>query len=196
MEKISIIEGNENERKAIAGKLYGLKVVPEEIREKIITAWATSIGHSSFPGIDSIPYSLLAPSYKLIEHVNEVTRIGLYMVEFYQENWNMEINFNEIVPILLLHDVDKPLLFRMSNGKLEASDLYDQVLHGVLGSYILNELGFPEKVVFSVSTHAVKSPIHGNSKEDAILHYADLFSADHAIMKDGGRAFYQKRILD
>ena len=193
MEHITIKKGTEKERKFLHANLFGLdKITNEELKESVVTAWTTAIGNSTYSSIEEIPYSLHAPSYNLLDHVNEVTTLGLILSEFTLNFWKPELNMQELILTLILHDVDKPLLSTGSKGTLSKSELSRNIPHGVLGSYILQELKFPERVVFAVGTHAANSPLHGNSMESLILHYADFFSADHAIIKEGGEAFFQK----
>ncbi len=52
------------------------------------------------------------------------------------------------------------------------------------------ELGFAHTVVSTVATHATNAPFHGRNLEAHVLHYADLFAADHAFRTMGKTPLY------
>ena len=192
MKSIELKSGTEEQRKFLIKHIHAMNELFPENRENTITAWTTSLNNSPYSSIVDVPYSLHAPSYKLINHVNEVIDIGLKLFDYSKSNWGVEVDLQDLLMILILHDVDKPLLFTTKDGLLSESDLAKIIPHGVLGSYILESIGFPEKITYSVATHSINSPIRGSSSEDLILHYSDFFSADHAILSEGGKAFFQK----
>ena len=72
------------------------------------------------------------------------------------------------------------------------SQLSYELPHGVIGAMLLKELGFPHSVVSTVATHATNAPFHGRNFEAYILHYADMFAADHAFIQAGKIPFYQR----
>jgi hypothetical protein len=63
----------------------------------------------------------------------------------------------------------------------------------VIGAMILKELGFAHTVVSTVATHATNAPFHGRNLEAHVLHYADLFAADHAFRVMGETPLYLRR---
>ena len=104
----------------------------------------------------------------------------------------MQVDLEEMVSILALHDVDKPLLYRREDGSVKSSRLAAELPHGVIGAMLLKELGFSHLVVSTVALHASNAPFHGSTMEAYILHYADFFSSDHALMLAGTKPFYQR----
>lgn len=195
MKNLKLIEGEESQRKDIANKFFGMEMIPDEYREKIITAWITSIENSTFEKLEEIPYSLSAPSYKLLDHTNEVTNLGLLFSDFFKGKWRSQIDKDELITALILHDVDKPMLMTIDNGKLLPTEYYRKIMHGVLGSLILRDLEFPDSIVFTVASHSINSTIHGDTPIDVILHYADFLSADHAIVNEGKTPFFHRKFL-
>ena len=93
-----------------------------------------------------------------------------------------------MLPILILHDVDKPLLSD-PRGK---TSLAKRMPHGVVGAMLLRDLGFDQRIVETVATHATDAPFHGDTAEAHVLHYADLFAADHALRAQGLVPFYRR----
>ena len=187
-----IEHGDQVRREAVASWLYGLDLVSDCVREQIITAWVTTWKSSAVDTLDDLPFSLHAPDYRLRDHVNDVTRAGLALARLASEQWGDAFELDVLVPILALHDVDKPLLFKREGVGLSYTGLAREVPHGVIGAMLIRDLDFPDPVVSTVATHASTAPFHGSNLEAYVLHYADFFSADRIILKEGGRPFYQR----
>ncbi len=178
-------------RKDVEEWLFGLDLVSPKLRDDIVTAWVTAWSSSPYETLAEMPFGP-GVDYKLQDHVNEVTRAGMDLARRAREDWKVSLDPDTLVPILMLHDVDKPLMYVRRDGEILHSDLHDELPHGVVGAMILKELGFPHKVVSTVALHAGNAPYHGKSFEAYVLHYADYFSADHAMMSVGRKPFYQK----
>jgi hypothetical protein len=188
------IDSSPGERRtAVSAWLHGLDLVSPPVRERIVTAWVSSWGSSTHAAIGDIPFTVGRRFYPLAEHVNEVTRAGIDLARRAVADWAITLDWDEMMAILILHDVDKPLLYRAApDGTHEHTRLYRELPHGVPGAMLLKELGFPSIVVSTVATHATNAPFHGDTSEAQILHYADLFAADRAMKAIGERPFYQR----
>ncbi len=187
-----IEDGPTDKRTAVERWLNGLDLVRPETRERIVTAWTTAWSSSTHETLEDLPYSVLAPDFRLALHVNEVTRTGLDLARRAEAEWGERVDPDVFVPILILHDVDKPLHYVRQNGELTYAPLARVLPHGVVGAMLLRELGFPDLVVATIATHAANAPFHGSTVEAYLLHYADFFSTDHALMRAGTEPFYQK----
>jgi len=187
-----IERGDAARRRRVADWLSGLDGVSDATREAIVTAWVSAWVSSPFATLEEMPYSLLAPSYRLMDHVNEVTRAGLDLALRAAADFGRATDPETLVPILVLHDIDKPLLMVRDGAAVRGSPLYGELPHGVPGAMLLRELGFPHLVVGTVATHATNAPFHGSTTEAWILHYADLFATDHVLMSTDGKPFYQR----
>ena len=172
----------------VRGWLAGLDAVQPDIADRIVTAWVTTWASSVWPELDDIPFSALAPGYPLARHVNEVTRAGQALMPRAAEDWGVPLAPEIMLPILILHDVDKPLLSD-PRGK---TSLAKRMPHGVVGAMLLRDLGFDQRIVETVATHATDAPFHGDTAEAHLLHYADLFAADHALRAQGLVPFYRR----
>lgn len=195
MEPYRIDHGSNSRRKAVEEWLFGLELVTPALREKIVTAWVTTWSSSPYQDLSDIPYSPGAPHYRLEWHVNDVTRNGVDLAKRAAADWGKDSDPNILIPILILHDVDKPLMYvRESPDRVKYSKLYHELQHGVAGAMLLKELGFDHTVVSTVALHAGNSPYHGRNHEAYVLHYADYFATDHAIMQEPGEQepYYQK----
>lgn len=192
MALFQIEHGDQDRREAVAAWLTGLDLVSDHVRDQVITAWVSAWKSSPFVSLEEIPTSPHAAGYQLRRHVNDVTLTGLDLARRAAQQWGEEIDYDVLIPILALHDVDKPLMFRSEGDKVVYSPLAREVPHGVVGAMLIRELDFPDKVVSTVATHSGNAPFHGRSLEAFVLHYADFFSADHVLMKAGGQPYYQR----
>jgi len=179
-------------RKAVEDWLFGLDLVSPRIRDDIVTAWVSSWSSSPYENLADMPFTPDAPAYPLMAHVNDVTRAGMDLARRASADWGASFDPDILVPILVLHDVDKPLMYVRNGDSVGYSQLARELPHGVVGAMLLKDLGFPHPVVSTVATHATNAPFHGRNFEAYVLHYADLFAADHAFMATGKVPFYQR----
>lgn len=193
MSYYTVERGRQDKRGEVETWLHGLDLVSSNTRERIVTAWVTTWTSSTHGRLEDLPYSTLAPEFPLAQHVNEVTRTGLDLARRASAEWNDPVDLEVLVPILILHDVDKPLLYIRQGGELTYAPLFKEVPHGVVGAMLLHELGFADRVIATVATHAANAPFHGDTLEAFVLHYADFFSTDRALMRGRSQQpFYQK----
>ena len=190
-----IERGQPQRRAAVAAALDGLELLSEETRDLVITAWVSVWVSSSHDELDAMPYSPDVPHVSLIRHVNEVCRTALDLARRSRTEWGHEVDHETFVPILLLHDIDKPLLYEFRDGGAGYTPLSKELPHGVIGAMLLRELGFDDLVVATVATHAMNAPFHGSTHEAFLLHYADLFSTDCILSEAGLTPFYQRHFV-
>ena len=186
----TIHRGSNWRREVVEEWLFGLDLVSPGMRESIVTAWVSAWASSSHERLGDMPFSPGAAFYPLMEHVNEVTRAGVDLGRRAAADWRVALDPEVLVPILILHDLDKPLLYRREGAGAAHTALYHELPHGVVGAMMLKELGFPHVVVSTVATHATNAPFHGRNLEAHVLHYADLFAADHAFREMGQTPLY------
>lgn len=190
----TLTEGTNAQRAAVRDWLHGLDAMPAGIADRVVTAWVTSWTSSSHATLEEIPFSVHAAAYPLARHVNEVTRAGQALMPVASADWGVELDPAVMLPILILHDVDKPLRsMRDAAGAVVKTPLAREMPHGVVGAMLLRDLGFDHRVVSTVATHATDAPFHGETAEAHVLHYADLFAADHALKAQGAVPFYRRK---
>ena len=192
MSGYTIDRSSNSRRQAVEEWLWGLDLVSPNVREKIVTAWVSSWSSSPYQDLSEMPFSPSAPDYRLEWHVNDVTRTGVDLAKRAAADWGAKIDWDVMMSILILHDVDKPLMYTRENGEVGYSQLSKELPHGVVGAMLLKELGFPHSVVATVATHAGNAPFHGSNLEAYVLHYGDYFAADRAMFLAGKTPFYQK----
>ena len=192
MEPYPIDRTNNSRRRVVEEWLLGLDLVSPEVRDHVVTAWVSSWAPSPHRELSDVPFTPDAPGYQLAWHVNDVTRTGIDLARRAAADWGAEIDRDVLVPILALHDVDKPLLYVREGDGVGFARLAQELPHGVVGAMLLKDLGFPHGVVSAVETHATNAPFHGRSFEAYVLHYADMFAADHPLMKVGKTPYHRR----
>lgn len=193
MAPYTIDRGSNWRREAVERWLFGLDRVSPALRADIVTAWVSSWASSPHATLEEMPFTPDAPDYPLMAHVNDVTRAGIDLANRAAADWGATVDPEILLPILILHDLDKPLLYVRKGDGAGYSQLAEELPHGVVGAMMLKELGFAHSVVSTVATHATNAPFHGRNFEAYVLHYADLFAADHAFMACGKVPFYLRR---
>lgn len=178
-------------REMVEEQVWGLDLVSPGLRDDVVTAWVTMFAASPYEALEDMPWTE-GVDYPLLAHVNEVTRAGIDLAKRAKTDWGMEIASDVLVPILILHDVDKPLMYERRDGAVVRSRLADEIPHGVVGGMLLKELGFAHEIVATVTTHSPKMPYRGRNPSAYVLHHADMFSADHALMAMGRTPGYVK----
>jgi len=192
-EPYTIDTTSNSKRGQVEDWLWGLDLVSVSLREKIVTAWVSTWASSPYARLEDMPFSA-GVDYPLMEHVNEVTRAGVDLAKRAQADWGTGIDNDVLIPILILHDVDKPLMYVRKGKEIDFSELSKEIPHGVVGAMLLKDLGFAHRIISTVSVHSPKLPFKGRNFEAYVLHYADLFSADHAMMSVGKKPFYQMHV--
>lgn len=191
MQPYAIDATSNSKRKAVEEWLWGLDLVSSELRSKIVTAWVTTWSASPYERLEEMPFSA-GIDYPLMHHVNEVTKAGVDLAKRAAADWKMPLPNDLLVPILILHDVDKPLMYVRKDGEIVGSTLSQEIPHGVVGGMLLKELGFSHEIISVVTTHSPKMPFHHRGNAAYVLHYADMFSADHASMSVGKLPSFQR----
>lgn len=184
MHPYTIDRTSNSKRKAVQEWLWGLDLVSPKLAEDIVTAWTTIWTASPYERLEDMPFSN-GIDYPLMAHVNEVTMAGVDLAKRARADWRTELPNDLLVPILILHDVDKPLMYVREGSEIVTSRLSREIPHGVVGGMLLKELGFSHEIVATVTTHSPRMPFRNLSPAAHILHHADMFSADHAYMTVG-----------
>lgn len=179
-------------RQAVEDTIWGLDLISPDLRAKVVTAWVTTWAASPYERLEDMPWTA-GVDYPLMSHVNEVTRAGVDLAKRAAADWGFQLPNDLLLPILILHDVDKPMMYARKDGQVVGTDLSRELPHGVVGGMLLKDLGFEHEVISVVTTHSPKMPFHHRGKAAFVLHYADMFSADYISMTMGRTPTYQHR---
>lgn len=191
MSPYKIDRTSNSRRKAVEDWLWGLDLVSPALREPIVTAWTTTFSSSSYERLEDMPWTA-GVDYPLMKHINEVTRAGVDLAKRAKADWDVTLANDVLLPILILHDVDKPLMYIREGGAVVGSALSKEIPHGVIGAMLLKELGFSHEIISAVATHSPKMPFRSRGFAPFVLHYADMFSADHALLAMDKEPYYLK----
>ncbi|MEZ2390290.1 HD domain-containing protein [bacterium RCC_150] len=189
----TIQAGEPGHRQEVLRLMPRLAELGAPLREQAVTAWVSAWLSSTHDSLEEMPYSLQAPDYRLLDHTNEVADVGTLLGDYAYGRWASAFEEDVLLAALLLHDIDKALLYTRANGTVTADPVRALLPHGILGAMLLKEAGLPDAVVTLVGTHATTSPIKAAGAEAWILHYADLFACDHAFgLAPGTLPFFQR----
>lgn len=189
----AIRSGSPDQRQEVLRAMPRLAELGAPLREQAVTAWVSAWLASTHDSLEEMPYSLQAPDYRLLDHTNEVADAGILLADYSYERWEVGLDQDVLLAALLLHDIDKALLYTRAGVKVVANPARVGLPHGVLGAMLLKEAGLPDDVVTLVGTHATTSPVKTGDPEAWILHYADLFACDHAFrLAPGTVPFFQR----
>lgn len=177
-------------RDHVRSLMTGLESVSPNSAERIIEAWAVLWAGSKFTALDKVPVSPGA-THSLISHTNDVVHLGRALATSYRQLEALHYDPLILDEILFLHDIDKVLLFEPAGDLVMRAPLSRQVPHGVVAAMLLHEMGFDDRVVGVVGTHATDAPFHNECFEALILHYADMAAIDYVRMRDGQSPFFQ-----
>ncbi|HVB69242.1 MAG TPA: hypothetical protein VNE67_15455 [Acetobacteraceae bacterium] len=110
MSPFPIERGSNHRRAEVAAWLHGLDLVAPEQQDAIVTAWVSTWATSPYATLAEMPFTA-GVDYPLERHVNEVTRAGLDLAQRAAADWGETVDPAILVPVLILHDVDKPLMY-------------------------------------------------------------------------------------
>lgn len=196
MKNIEIYHANEKQADVIKEVFPGIKLLKDPKDQKIvIDGYFTAWKNTSFKSLKEVPFSRTArgKGYYFYKHINEVVDFSLVIykqaLKEWKDSWTENTSEEQVILFALVHDLDKVILLDEKN---EEAGLDKQFAHGFLGAMILAKLGLEDRLVALVSDHSPTAPIHAVDPLAMILHYADLFSADHIYSMIGKLPFYCK----
>lgn len=159
------------------------KIQKEDLRNKVIEAWALSLSKSEFESIDDIPGSALpnTPALKQgtqSDHLRGVGYIAQGIVDSLEKvHGNLDIDPDLLWACALCHDVGKPYEYDQNNRKRWQSDIskvgLPAVRHPAYGVYVALTVGLPEEVVHVVSAHSGEGELLERSLLNLVVHFAD-----------------------
>ena len=176
-----------------AGRESILRVLPmildleESLQKKTVDLIFSAWQASGVERIEALKFSRHT-EYPLYLHIQETVRIGMmlwkYAKEHWKDNWTQSVDDSILLQALILHDIDKPVI-------VHRPETENEIAHGVLGAMMARDFGFDERVISLIACHSPKSPVRPGNAMMQILSYADLFSADHILLNDERKAFFQ-----
>ena len=181
------LEADSGGRERILTLLPVIRDLEEELQKKtvdlVFSAWkASGVGK-----LEDLRFSRHT-EYPLYLHIRETVGTGMMLLEYAKEHWQDEwtesVDESILLQALILHDIDKPII-------VHRPETENGIAHGVLGAMMARDFGFDERVISLIACHSPKSPVRPGNAMMQVLSYADLFSADHILLLDGRKGFFQ-----
>ena len=161
-----------------------LKLISDDdLREKVVKAWALSLANSEFRSVEEIagsggPATSPIRGKTQVEHIRGVTQMSLGLAEKLEAVvGDCHINRDLLIACALCHDVGKPFEFSPSNQarwkERPSESGYPAIRHSVYGVHICLTVGLPEAVAHTAGAHSGEGELIIRSLENTIVHYAD-----------------------
>ncbi|NVO13986.1 MAG: HD domain-containing protein [Rhodoplanes sp.] len=155
----------------------------EELRRKVVEAWAYALAESSFERITSLPAEgnpgiFLLKRGTQADHLRGVTRVATSIAdEFLSAYPEADIDRDVVIAGGLVHDVGKPWEFDPVNRAKWTGDPsrtgLPSLRHPVYGIHVCVAVGLPEEVMHIVLAHSYEGDFLVRSLEAIIVHRAD-----------------------
>lgn len=152
----------------------------DALRECVAATWSEAVRRSPYT-LQQTPQSPLMVDRALLLHVNEVNELAAHLIGVASRQFGLLVDRDVALATAILHDVDKPLIYRRTSGGIgyaEGTQLSD---HGALGAALAAEMGVPDRIVEMIRTHSpfASTGLPG-TPEGTIVHYADFIANDFA----------------
>ena len=153
------------------------------LRKKVVEAWATSLGGSSFGAISEIrpsgnPDTPPLKTGTQTDHIRGVTRLAIAIADEMTAMFpDLKINRDVLIAGALCHDVGKPWEFDPENqarwkAAPRAAGL-PSIRHPAYGVHICLSVGLPEAVAHMAAAHSGEGELVVRSLENTVVHHAD-----------------------
>ena len=155
----------------------------EDLRRRVIEAWALALSESEFRSIDEIPASGNPDTPVLTggtqsEHLRGVARLALAMLDSLEEMFGpLGVNRDHLLAGGLCHDLGKPFEFSFANQRRWRADPAQQgfpaVRHSVYGVHVALSAGLPLEIAHVAGAHSAEGELIERSLVNTIIHFAD-----------------------
>ena len=156
------------------------------LRDAVLRTWATSLARSPYPSLAASPQAPHMPERELLKHVNEVNQRALDLLAVATKEYGLAPDHDVTLATAILHDVDKPMIYRWDGRDFTYADGRSLRDHGAIGAELCLEHGIPLEIAEMVRHHsAFASQGLPGTVEGTIVHYADFVSNDFAAIVSG-----------
>jgi len=163
------------------------------LRRAVVRTWAAALAASPYDRLQDVPQNPRLPTRGLLDHVNEVNRRVLALLATAAEEFGVEADPEVTLAAAILHDVDKPILYRWDGSRFSLAPGRAASDHGLVGADLAGECGVPARVSELVRFHSpFAPPSPGFTPEATVLHYADLVASDLAALRAGLEPLHER----
>ena len=170
----------------------------DDLRNKVVEAWAYALSQSEFTSIDQIKASGNPDSPPLKDgtqshHIRGVSCMAQGLADGLEAvHGDIGIDRDLLWACGLCHDVGKPFEFSPKNqqrwqGNVAAAGL-PSIRHSVYGVHVALTVGLPEAVAHTAGAHSGEGELVKRSLENTLVHFADCAyweALDRVDMLDG-----------
>lgn len=156
------------------------------LRKAVLETWAASLERSPYASLEASPQAPHMPTRSLLLHVNEVNARAIGLSEIATKEYGLAHDSDVALATAILHDVDKPMIYRWDGEHFTYADGRTLRDHGAVGAELCVEHGVPLEIAEMVRHHsAFASEGLPGTVEGTIVHYADFVSNDFAAILSG-----------
>jgi putative nucleotidyltransferase with HDIG domain len=172
---------------ALADSLPAIaRLESEALRQAVLRTWSASLACSPHANLAVSPQAPHMPARPLLLHVNEVNARALDLIHVARKEYGLELDSDVALATAILHDVDKPMIYRFDGKTFSYAEGRTLRDHGALGAELCVEHGIPLEIADMVRHHsAFASQGLPGTVEGTIVHYADWVSNDFAAILMG-----------
>lgn len=153
----------------------------------VTRTWAAAMQASPYADLRDVPQSPAIVNRPLYKHVNEVNDFALAFIKAATSSFELPIDFDLTLATAILHDVDKPLIYRRdAAGEISYAEGTRLADHGRLGADLALAHGVPAAIAELVRVHSpFASTGLPQTPEGTVIHYADVLANDLAALQYG-----------
>jgi len=156
------------------------------LRQSVLRTWTASLERSPHASLAVSPQAPHMPARPLLSHVNEVNARALDLIDVARREYGLRVDSDLALATAILHDVDKPMIYRYDGNAFSYAEGRTLRDHGALGAELCVEHGIPLEIAEMVRHHsAFASQGLPGTVEGTIVHYADWVSNDFAAVLMG-----------
>ena len=158
----------------------------DALRQAVLRTWAAALSRSPHENLAKSPQAPHMPARPLLLHVNEVNARALDLISVARKDYGLHFDSDVALATAILHDVDKPMIYRFDGKTFSYAEGRSLRDHGALGAELCVEHGIPLEIAEMVRHHsAFASQGLPGTVEGTIVHYADWVSNDFAAILMG-----------
>ena len=162
------------------------EITSPALRRAIQGCWSDSLARSPYESLAVSPQAPHMPARPLLLHVNEVNARALQLLDVAKRDYGLEADHDVTLATAILHDVEKPILYRWDGERFSYAPGRSLSDHGAVGADLCLAHGVPLEIAEMVRHHsAFASQGLPGSVEGTIVHYADFVSNDFAAIVSG-----------
>lgn len=161
------------ERKIVASQMPLIRQISNAagLRDMVIEAWVRCWRESDNKDLGKAPFrcELEGDIETLVRHTNATAKMTIAAAKEFERIYQVTLNRDWLLAGAILHDVDKVILQRRNENKVEITERARQIVHGKYGAEIAEQVGIPRGIVNIIASHSANHPSEPPASAEAIL---------------------------